>query len=448
VITDQRKIGAQAPVAARAHVAYSVMLENSTPALVLGTGLLLLLVGGLFSRWVGVNTFSLHSMYGNRLGRAYLGASRIDRVPHWFTGFDPEDNICMAQGAARPANEKPRLFHVVNVALNMVAPAGDRLEWQQRMAAPFTMTPLHCGSSALGYAPTAQYGSNDGGMTYARAMATSGAAATPNMGYHTSNVVAFVMTLFNARLGWWNPNPAAHKKAKWGNREPSFGVKPILDELLARVATDHGYVYVSDGGHFENLGLYEMVRRGCKRILVVDASCDPHCEFEDLEGAIRKVRVDFGVVIRFGGDDPLPTLERAKTSKRYIAVGTIEYPDGSKGELVYLKPVLTGEEPLDVQRFAANHAKKGKAFPHQPTSDQFFDESQFESYRMLGKVAADRHFSDNWGDWLGKAALVQAEQPQPAPIKVQDAPTPTVEDTWRALQALLDQLKPGKWPAA
>lgn len=116
------------------------------------------------------------------------------------------------------------------------------------------------------------------------------------------------------------------------------------------------------------------------------------------------------------------------------------------GELVYLKPVLTGDEPLDVQRFAANHSKKGKAFPHQPTSDQFFDESQFESYRMLGLHAAQKHFSSDWDGWLGKAAPAQAAQPQPAPIKVQEAPS--VEETWRALQALVDQLKPGKRPAA
>lgn len=441
VINAQKELGPKALLAARADTAYAVVLDKSTPALVLGTGLLLLLMGGLFSRWVGVNTFSLHSMYGNRLARAYLGASRMQRTPHWFTGFDPEDNIGMAQRAEAPASEPPRLFHVVNVALNIVAPAGDRLEWQQRMAAPFTMSSLHCGSSALGYAPTKDYGSKEGGMSYARAMAISGAAATPNMGYHTSKVVAFVMTLFNARLGWWIPNPRAEKERKWGNREPSFGVRPLIDELLARVSTDRGYVYVSDGGHFENLGLYEMVRRGCKRILVVDASCDPNGEFEDLEGAIRKVRVDFGVVIEFDPkNDPLPTLERAKTSQRYIAEGKIRYPDGRVGELVYLKPALTGEEPLDVQRFAANHCKKGKAFPHQPTSDQFFDESQFESYRMLGKVAADRHFTSNWNSWLVKPAPAAA----PAPIATKPATTP--EEALDLFRALLDQVKPGTQP--
>lgn len=446
VIKAQSDPGAQAPLAARAATAYAEVLKESTPPLVAGAGLLLLAMGVLFSRWVGVNTFSLHNMYGNRLARAYLGASRIQRAPHWFTGFDPEDNLWMAQGTERAATESPRLFHVVNVALNIVAPAGDRLEWQQRMAAPFTMTPLHCGSSALGYAPTAQYGSKGdakrGGMTYARAMAISGAAATPNMGYHTSKVVAFVMTLFNARLGWWIPNPRTEKKAKWANREPGFGVRPLIDELLARVSTERGYVYVSDGGHFENLGLYEMVRRGCKRILVVDAGCDPHGEFEDLEGAIRKVRVDFGVVIRFNEGDALPTLEQAKAARRYIAEGRILYPDGGVGELVYMKPALVGDEPLDVQRFAAKHCKKGKAFPHQPTSDQFFDESQFESYRVLGMSAVERHFTSNWNNWLVKPALAAA----PAPIATKPATTP--EEAMNFFRALLDQMRPGKQDGA
>jgi hypothetical protein len=437
VIKAQGDPGAQALLAARAAKAYAEVLKESTPPLVGGAGLLLLAMGVLFSRWVGVNTFSLHNMYGNRLARAYLGASRIQRAPHWFTGFDPEDNIGMAQRAEARASEPPRLFHVVNVALNIVAPAGDRLEWQQRMAAPFTMSPLHCGSSALGYAPTRDYGSKEGGMSYARAMAISGAAATPNMGYHTSKVVAFVMTLFNARLGWWIPNPRAEKKAKWANREPSFGVRPLIDELLARVSTDRGYVYVSDGGHFENLGLYEMVRRGCKRILVVDAGCDPQGEFEDLEGAIRKVRVDFGVVIRFNDGDALPTLEQAKAARRYIAEGRILYPDGSVGELVYMKPALIGDEPLDVLRFAAKHCKKGKAFPHQPTSDQFFDESQFESYRVLGMSAVERHFTSNWTSWLVKPA------PAAAPAPIATKPATTQEEALNFFRALLDQVRPG-----
>lgn len=348
----------------------------------------LLALAALVSWLLGVNTFSLHGMYGNRLVRAYLGAVRPMRNPHWFTGFDPNDNpklFCTA--AARPR----RLFHVINAALNIAKASGDRLEWQQRKAASFTMTPLRCGSADLGFVSTLDYSGDDGGMSLGRAMTISGAAATPNMGYHTSALVAFVMTFFNVRLGWWLPSPGPKGSAIRSLSEPWVGLLALIREASARTTETRRWVYVSDGGHFENLGLYEMVKRRCRVVVVVDASCDPRYEFEDLENAIRKVRVDLGVPIEF--DDELPTPEVAKRTRRHVAVGRIVYTavdkvDGAvDGRIVYLKPVLIGAEgleALDVQRYAASASGKDRAFPHQPTSDQFFDEAQFESYRMLG----------------------------------------------------------------
>jgi len=105
-------------------------------------------------------------------------------------------------------NLKP--FHVVNIALNLVA--GRRLAWQQRKAESFTVTPLHTGNCALGYRPSASYG-GDKGISLGTAITISGAAASPNMGYHSSPVIGFIMTLFNARLGAWlgNPGPAGSK---------------------------------------------------------------------------------------------------------------------------------------------------------------------------------------------------------------------------------------------
>lgn len=400
---------ATATLAVRANVAYETVLENSTPLEIFAGIVLLSLLGAGASLAAGVNTFSLHNLYGNRLARAYLGASNLDRHPHWFTGFDPKDNPLLAQvGQRKPGDEPHRLFHVINVALNIVKPAGGRLEWQQRMAASFTMTPLHCGSPVLGFVPTAKYGAPHGGTSLGRAMAISGAAASPNMGYHTAKLVAFVMTFFNVRLGWWSPNTLDTKRKLWDRREPRLGIKPLLDEALATTAINRGFVYLSDGGHFENLGLYEMVRRGCTRILVIDASCDPRDEFECLEGAIRKVRVDFGVAIEF--EEPLPTARNAHARKRSIAVGRIRYPDQRVGELVYLKPVLVGDEPLDVTRFAAANDRKGKAFPHQPTSDQFFNESQFESYRMLGRHSVLRHFTQWQPEWASWPTAVPAHE--------------------------------------
>jgi len=145
------------------------------------------------------------------------------------------------------------------------------------------------------------------------------------------------------------------------------------------------YVYLSDGGHFENLGLYEMVLRRCRRIVVSDAGCDPKCALEDLGNAIRKIRIDLGIPIRIRRQFHIYSRNPNSASK-YCARATIEYGavDGShveNGELLYIKPAIGGNEPKDV----FNYKELSLLFPHEPTSDQWFSESQFESYRVLGE---------------------------------------------------------------
>lgn len=345
--------------------------------------IMLLVVVRVASRVIGANTFSMQAMYGNRLVRAYLGATRFARNPHQFMGFDPEDNISM-----RELKQRGGLFHVVNVALNMVSPSGDRLEWQQRKAASFTISPLHAGSSHLGYQRSATYAN---GISLGRAMALSGAAASPNMGYHTSSLVTMVLAFFNVRLGGWLPNPGEAGRGRWQQTDPNERGPGVINEALGRTTDRQPFVYLSDGGHFENLGLYEMVYRRCSDIVVVDAGCDPSYEYEDLENAIRKVRTDLGIAIEF--DDPLPSEHVAKQSLRHFAVGTIRYkpvdgPRARDGRIIYIKPVLSGDEPIDVVRYASLHTKERDRFPQQSTGDQFFDEAQFESYRELGRHSA------------------------------------------------------------
>lgn len=373
----------------------AVLLSAGGPALLAFVSLLAVAV--LWSWCVGVNTFSLHSMYGNRLTRAYLGAARAQarRHPHGFTGFDDDDNLAMTALRTHPP---ARLFHVLNLTLNLVAPSGDRLEWQQRKAASFSVSPLHAGSALTGYAPAEHYAGSAGkGISLARAMTISGAAASPNMGYHSSPAVTFVMALFNVRLGWWLPNPGRVGERYWHRGEPGFRALGLLvAELLGLSTARRSHVSLSDGGHFENLGLYEMVRRRCRRILVVDAGADAGYEHADLQEAIRKIRVDLGIAIEF----PLGSFQ----SPQRCIVGTIRYgdadPGAADGVLCCLKPVLCGDEPLDVQRYAAASRKRdGKQpFPQQSTADQFFDEAQFESYRMLGEHLLTRVFPSS-GAW-------------------------------------------------
>jgi hypothetical protein len=225
-------------------------------------------------------------------------------------------------------------------------------------------------------------------MSLGTALAISGAAASPNMGYHSSPLVTFILTLLNVRLGAWLGNPGPHGDNTFNLGYPRFGVRPIIAEAFGLTDDTNPYVYLSDGGHFENLGLYEMVLRRCHYIVVSDAGQDPLCSFADLGEAVRKIRIDLGIPIEFV--DPISIFARSDQKEqnvqgRVCALGKIKYSavDGTEiadGELVYIKPACYGEEPRDIYEYFKNHA----AFPHEPTSDQFFSESQFESYRMLG----------------------------------------------------------------
>jgi hypothetical protein len=383
-------------VLARANAALLQVVPGTPVLACLALGALYLAIGVGTSYFVNVNSFSLHAMYKLRLVRAYLGASNPhrDKKAHPFTGFDEFDDVEMhTLSADRP-------LHVVNMALNLVG--GKNLAWQQRKAGSFTSTRLHTGSCRVGYRPSNQYGgryprrwpltwlrqsTHKAAVSLGTAMTISGAAASPNMGYNSSPLLTVVMTLFNARLGWWLGNPAV-PGGYWRYPGPLFGVRPFLDEALGLTDDSNRWVYLSDGGHFDNLGLYEMVMRRCNLILVCDSSADPKFGFQDLGNAVRKVRVDLGVSIEFQGAMP----ERYNPDARgepgiHCAIGHIRYADDvPDGTLIYIKASLTGDEPPDVRHYASQN----RDFPHQTTTDQFFDEAQFESYRRLGLHIIER----------------------------------------------------------
>ncbi|MFC4488599.1 hypothetical protein [Chromobacterium aquaticum] len=340
-----------------------------------------------------INLFSLHNFYRNRLTRGYLGASapqRADKVNR-FTGFNAGDDLPLAELAGAPASPPQRPYHLINTALNLVA--GDDLAWQQRKAASFTFTPLYCGykfpdsapEAIDAFAPTRAYMHDDAsgaelGPMLGSLMAVSGAAVSPNQGYHSSPAVTFLLTVFNVRLGRWCPNPGK-PGAALQEMSPPQGWVYLLKELLGQTNARSDFVYLSDGGHFENLGLYELVRRECRLIVASDAGQDEQMTFEDLGNAIRKCRIDLGAEIHIDVDeirrDPATGFSRAP-----YAVGYIRYASGANGHLLYLKPCLQGKgaEPVDVLQYRAEHPD----FPHQSTLNQWFDESQFESYRKLG----------------------------------------------------------------
>lgn len=391
-------------------------------ALWLGIGgfMVLLLVAGLFfSSVVNTNTFSLHAMWRSRTVRAFLGTTRppAARNPNPFTDFDSDDDMPMrdlwpARVSATEAaihgerSENVPPMHVLNVTLNLAA--GRNLAWQQRLGESMTLTPLHAGSAFTGYRrmeghpkpssheekPKPGYG-GDSGISLGTAMAISGAAASPNDGSNTSPVTAFLMTFFNARLGWWLGNPGAPGADTWQRSAPKQRLTPILSEMFANTSDRSQYVYLSDGGHFENLALYEMVLRRNRFIVVSDGGADPDYAFEDLGNAVRKIRIDFGIPIEF--DQPVNIRSGDATKGAYWATARIRYsaidmppgctPDDYDGVLVYLKPAVYGTiEPRDV----INYANLSPTFPQESSADQFFSESQFESYRALGSWIVDQ----------------------------------------------------------
>ena len=395
--------------------------DYADPALIAMVIALLAGLGLGLGRLIDTNQFSLHAMYRNRLTRAYLRASRPRdaRAADPFTGFDKGDDLpigCLWPAVktdaqrSRDRDESMPPLHVVNMTLNLVA--GKSLAWQQRQAASLAVTALHAGSAFVGYRRTSWqqpadapatpkpplYGGPEG-ISLGTAVTISGAAASPEAGYNSSPAVTFLMALFNARLGWWLGNPGGPGDSSFQLPCPRIGVMPLISEMFGWATDTSKFVFLSDGGHFENLGLYEMVLRRCRFILVSDGGCDPTASFEDLGNALRKIRIDLGVPIEFG--DRMPIFARGAAPEKegtYWAIGKIRYsqidkPEASQtpdedydGILLYVKPAIYGREPADVD----NYARTSPAFPHESTADQFFTESQFESYRALGSYVVDQ----------------------------------------------------------
>src|SRR6202012_5352079 len=247
-----------------AHAGYRISNRVATANLaVFYVGAVAIAIAVCANSFINVNAFSLHGMYRLRLVRAFLGASNFGRNADRFTNFDKSDNF--PQKELRSLQDAP--IHVVNTTLNLVNTRNRA--WQQRKAESFTFTPFRAGSWRVGYAATSSFGSEDG-VSLGTAMAISGAAFNPNMGYNSSPLVTLLMTLFNARLGWWLPNPGlAHQRRPEGGQGqtflaksgPTFALASIFSEALGKTDDRRKWIQLSDGAHFENFGLYEMVLR-------------------------------------------------------------------------------------------------------------------------------------------------------------------------------------------
>jgi hypothetical protein len=394
-----------------------VLAATSTPQVLAIAAAALAAVLLLLAWRLDINEFSMNPLYRNRLVRCYLGASNRRRRPERFTGFDPADDLPLADlaspGEGGPGPARP--YPLINAALNHVS--GRKIAWRERKALPFLLSPLWCGydiglrgripepgEPESGYRPADRYASDPQKLSLGTALAISGAAVNPCMGYHSAPAVTFLLTLFNARLGWWLPNPRVGRD--WQAAGPSWGLRYLLTELFGRTDFSRPHVHLSDGGHTENLGLYQLVKRGCPLIVVSDATADPNAVFDDLARSLRQCRIDLGIEIQIDLASLRPDPVTRKSAQAW-AVGTIHYdqvdPAAQPGVLLYLKATLTDPLPTDV----LSYARAFPAFPHDSTANQWFTEPQFESYRLLGQNVA---------------AAALAGLPQETSLSTSDAP--------------------------
>jgi hypothetical protein len=384
----------------------------------LGPVLLGVLVGAGFlidQTWLG-----LHPFYRRRLASAF--AVRRATMPDGGVGalaYSFEEPTTLSRYGQR-APGFPQVIFVAAAALS-----GQSRTPPGRRAVSFTLSGDYVGGPDVGWVRTSFLEDNckpalQRDVTVQASMAVSGAAIASAMGRHAA-AVQRLLALSNVRLGTWLPNPAflaalGRTSTDWRTpRLPNARRLPYqLREIIGAYPAEGRMLLCTDGGHWENLGLVELLRHRCRTVYCIDASGDAPPFATTLAEAITLAYEELGVRITLpdpgglvpGSADPLQpsgVLERlnARLSREAVVCGVIEYPepfsvDGGepscKGTLIVAKAVLTPKMPYELLTYALKEA----AFPRQSTGDQFFDHEQFDAYRALG------HF-------IGTAALDKTE---------------------------------------
>ncbi|GAB0056026.1 hypothetical protein SIID45300_00325 [Candidatus Magnetaquicoccaceae bacterium FCR-1] len=354
------------------------------------------LVVSYFAGRANINNVSMHRFYRDRLREAFMpsGAPSELHKPE-YPSRDQADSFSLPElGNRKPARPYP----IINTTLNTLTSKNPKRAG--RGGENFIFSPLYCGSDATGYRRTEAF--TDGRFSLATAFTISGAAVDPNTGATRFGPLSFLMTLLNIRLGYWclNPNPDIHPNHDKRPSTPPW-LPSILKELFRhKLDESQQYIHLADGGHFENLAAYELIRRQCALIIIGDAGADPQNTFDSLGNLIQKVRVDFGAEIAIDTapmrpedqpeSDPPKVSAGKKLCKTPYLIGKITYLDQQEGVLIYINTCLFEELPQCVWTYQ----RMNKSFPEQTTADQFFDEAQFEAYRELGFHACMRMISE------------------------------------------------------
>jgi len=213
--------------------------------------------------------------------------------------------------------------------------------------------------------------------------------------------MAMLLTILNVRLGYWVATP---DRSDWQTPQARLWPFYLLREFLSNTNDLSDFCYLTDGGHFDNTGLYPLVERGCRFLVVADCGADPGTSFADLGNAIRRCRIDFGADIQLDlssfrkgkGTKALGHFIKGKIvySEAHLAkLGWKDVKDPSKrtGEIILFKPSLLTSQP-DESADVRQYGFENPDFPQQATTNQWFDEAQFESYRRLGETCARSAF--------------------------------------------------------
>ncbi|SEF07385.1 Patatin-like phospholipase [Rhizobiales bacterium GAS188] len=364
---------------------------------------------------LSANANSLHRLYRDRLSKAFLFDPSKRVAPNGKAGEETDADLrnCDLMPLDHLKVSKLRTdlapYQLINVALNIEA--SKYANRRDRNADFFMFSPLYTGSESTGYIETELMEAKSPGLNAGTAMAISGAAASSNMGSATVKPLVPTLAILNIRLGYWMKNPAKVAgvliKPLWAW---FFDKLYFLKELLGLLTEYSNTIYLTDGGHIENLGIYELLRRRCKLVIAVDAEADPDMSFGSLVTLERYARIDFSLRIDLPWAALRDTTREASAKVLetgglppnkaphgpHCALGTIYYPrkrgetddTHSTGVLLYIKSSFTGDE----NDYIVDYKRRNPDFPHETTLDQLFTEEQFEAYRALGFHAVNSAF--------------------------------------------------------
>lgn len=326
-----------------------------------------------------INHVSMHRFYRNRLMQAYMPS-------HLHVREEENGDIYMKDLEVgnpdkfyiKDIKDSKAPYHIVNTNVQTVGSKDYILGG--RGGDNFIFSPLYCGSDATTYIETEKYA--DGKMNLATAFSISGAAVDPNTYATKSRPLSFIMTLLNIRLGYWIQNPSRMPRLKFHIR-PMWYIYMFAEMFGSGLKETHRQIHLSDGGHYENLGFYELIRRHVPFVIISDAGADKNWEFNDLSKLIEMVRLDFGAKVTVYDMDSLVPKGKGddRFSEKPFVYGKVEYADSEQPTyFIYVKTTMIEGLSEDLKNYRREH----NDFPDQSTMDQFFDERQFEAYRELG----------------------------------------------------------------